>query len=1037
MKRALYLLICLLLLALPALAEEAATVTLLTPDGLTVTHVVNHDPSLTESDAELLVQHYCTLGEYDLAFALNQQLADLGDTGAIYRLGCQYLSGLGIAQDEAAAIECFTRAKEAGSAEATLAICLARLNGWGMPQDTIGAVAELTAYAQQGQFRHELALLYLHGAYDVPAHEATALHWFDRIQADLLSAIRHYSSIGAEELAQARQQQYDEAIADFRQSDPEDLFSYPPVQLESWAYTAAQARIGFRLGQLWEEGRAGRTDMQAAAHWYEFTTTLRHEPQTSRAYACLAEMHLSGALGEIDVSAAAECFLLDVYDGGYGAYRVGMMYWDGVTGADGTVHLSPDTETALSFLEQAAESGEPNACKLLGDAYRTGGRVKTDVQRAARYYARGLNNTEDEGCYWPLLEMLREGLLYDRAVLDGIWQHLRYWRGQDHQLVIQLAEVLMNGVTGADGTVLVAQDRKAACELMETFHTVHQQLHTEQDVYFLNWLGWFYSGNAPEAVQRNYPKALAYYTESADAGNGYAMAMVGVFYQNGRGVPVNHMTARAWYKKALAAGYTSAQGYLDALNAAYPEYPVDQAVTITTQDGLTLQHVVNPSVYQWSDAELIMQQYCLEDAWDKALEINRQLAEMGDVEAMCRLGRHYAGGLGVAQDDAQAITWLRNAADAGSDGGVFTLACMYLNGWGVKQDAARAAEMLDSLSGDGAVSTELQFMLSTLYRHGWGDLAADAEKARQYFSLSTQGLQAYLRYYSNPSWNNTQRDTRQREYDARLSAFESSQAPDVRLTTRPEPMLSDWTATTAATGYYELGRLWQEGRAGQADLAEAVRWYERLLAEYPESTKAQHPLAVIYRDSLLGYCDVNRAITLFCDAGETGEVAAMFERGVNGPDGQVCLAPNAIIAEAFRKWEATPGDPDAGRRLGDLFRDGSILTANPNLAAHFYWGASASQTCIDQLTALITAGLVTDEEVLYRIVTGAAAVQTDGSALITALAEGVLNGTIAPDGVLGQADALRVTREMLQRAADAGKLDARTAETLLGRLSGE
>lgn len=1013
-KPLLYLLLCLCLLALPALAETADSIplTLTTPDGLTVTHVLNQ-PDALPSDAELLVQHYCAMGEYEKAFALNEQLAALGDTAAVYRLGCQYLSGLGTTKDMLSALECFTTAKAAGSTDAALALILARLNGWGMPQDTLGATAELNALG----FHDALARLYLHGAYDVPAHEATAMHWFEQAWGHLKES-NHIL--------------YDKLLFSFITSSPTCLTDPLPVQLADWDNPALQAWAGLSLGQFWQEGRGGVVDMHAAAYWYEFTTTLADDPETSWAHAKLADLYLSGALGEVDAGKAMAHFQQDLYDGGYGAYRVGLMYWDGVTGADGTVHLAPDTQTALHWLTQAAEASNISACVLLGNAYRTGDRVSADPVKAAHFYALGLMNTAAADCYDPLLTMYQQGLLYDRAVMDEIYHGLRYWHGTDLQLAILLAEHWLNGVTAEDGTVLVQQDRKAAFELMDYFHEYHAVLHDTPEVYFLNWLGWFYSGNAPEAVGRDYAKALACYTESANVGNGYAMAMVGVFYQNGRGIPVDHMTARAWYKKAIEAGYTGAQGYLDALNAAYPEYPVDLPVTIVTSQGLTLTHTVNRTDEQpFTDAELLAAGCGIEGLWGLALEINQQLAEMGDVDAMYRLGCHYAAGLGVQPDDALAVEWLRKAADAGCEDAVYTLACMYLNGWGVMQDVPKAAGMLESLGAYGP--EELPFLLATLYKTGHGTLAADAAKAQAFLDEAAADCRAVIRQYEALGQTSAALDAAKRTHASLLAAYEASTAPDARLTTRPQPMMSRWLADpgTICVGVAEF---WTAGRGSTADYAEAVRWYENALRIDPMHTAVCHPLAEMLRDSRAGYCDAQRAIVLFCEVGAYDEVAAMFDTGVTGPDGQVCLAPNAIIAEAFHTWAADPGHPEAGARLGDLFRDGSIVTANPDIAAAFYWRTTGSQHCTDQLTALIGAGAVTDEYLLYEIVTNMTAAETDMSALAAALAEGVLNGVLAPDGVLGQADALRVTREMLQSAADAGKVDAATAGALLERM---
>ena len=1013
-RRCLLLWGLLMLMALPALAQEPEEpVTLTTRDGMTVTHVVNRSAWDANTTAELLVQHYCMRGQYDLAFALNEQLASMGDTAALYRLGCHYLSGQGAAMDEGAALECFAAAKAAGSREAERALILARFNGWGMPQDTLGATAEMTALG----YSYELALLYLHGAYDVPAHEATALHWFDQSRG---------------QMKEHNPQLYDKQLAEFLASSPTSLTDRLPVQHERWDNRAAQAYMGLALGKFWKQGLGGRTDLQAAADWYAFTTTLTEEREASWAHSALADMYLSGALGEIDVKKAQEHFLQDVYDGGYGAYRVGRMYWEGVTAADGTVLLAQETDTALAYLTEAAELGHPEACALLGGAYRSGERVQADVNRAAHFYALGLYDNNYSLCYEPLLAMYQQGLLYDRAVMDELFDALRHWRGTDHQLAILLAEHWLNGVTAQDGTVLVRQDRKAAFELMDYYHDYHAHLHETPEVFFLNWLGWFYSGNAPEAVERDYAKALRCYTESAETGNGYAMAMAGVFYQNGRGVPVNHMSARAWYKRAIAAGYTGAQGYLDTLNAVYPEFPMELAVTLSTSQGLTLSHVVNPAERTAvSDAELMAAGYALEEQWELALEINRQLAEQGDVAAMYRLGAHYAGGLGVQANDALAVEWLRKSADAGCTDAVFALACMYLNGWGVTQDAINAAAMLEGMG--SALTADQLLMLATLYKCGYANLTPDEAAAQRSLDRAVALLNiAEEALMSDPI---AAQETVQRRIVACQAAYGNCTAPDMRLMTRPQPLSSAWLDAPHETGE-ALAGFWLEGRGGVQDAAQAVRWYEYALEVHPDCATALVPLARLLRDGSAGYHDAQKALRLFCRAGAYDEICAMFETGVTGADGRLYLAPNAIFAEAFRTWQTTPGQSDTAARLGDLFRDGSIVAADPALAASFYWEAQGSQYCTDQLTVLIAGGQVTDEKLLYRIAQSVHEKEKDVSALIPALAETIIGGG-APDGVLWQADALRVVREMLDRAVAAQKMAPEAAQLLLERLNGQ
>ena len=70
---------------------------------------------------------------------------------------------------------------------------------------------------------------------------------------------------------------------------------------------------------------------------------------------------------------------------------------------------------------------------------------------------------------------------------------------------------------------------------------------------------------------------------------------------------------------------------------------------------------------------------------DPLAELRRQ-AEQGDGEAQGRLGAMYSQGLGVPEDDTEAVRWLRLAADQGRADAQFLLGTMYTNGSGVAQD---------------------------------------------------------------------------------------------------------------------------------------------------------------------------------------------------------------------------------------------------------------------------------------------------------------------------------------------------------------
>ena len=68
----------------------------------------------------------------------------------------------------------------------------------------------------------------------------------------------------------------------------------------------------------------------------------------------------------------------------------------------------------------------------------------------------------------------------------------------------------------------------------------------------------------------------------------------------------------------------------------------------------------------------------------------RLAADQGHADAQNNLGLMYADGRGVVEDDAEAVRWLRLAADQGVAGGLYNLGVMYADGEGVLQDNVTA-----------------------------------------------------------------------------------------------------------------------------------------------------------------------------------------------------------------------------------------------------------------------------------------------------------------------------------------------------------
>ena len=88
--------------------------------------------------------------------------------------------------------------------------------------------------------------------------------------------------------------------------------------------------------------------------------------------------------------------------------------------------------------------------------------------------------------------------------------------------------------------------------------------------------------------------------------------------------------------------------------------------------------------------------------WSKEpLVAVQQAAKQGNADAQLTLGMMYSGGIGVAQDDKQAVAWYRKAAERGEAIAQSKLGVMYTNGEGVAQDYKQSYAWFSSAAANG------------------------------------------------------------------------------------------------------------------------------------------------------------------------------------------------------------------------------------------------------------------------------------------------------------------------------------------------
>ncbi len=131
-----------------------------------------------------------------------------------------------------------------------------------------------------------------------------------------------------------------------------------------------------------------------------------------------------------------------------------------------------------------------------------------------------------------------------------------------------------------------------------------------------------------------------------------------------------------------------------------------------------------------------------------ALQEWRPLAEQGYADAQYNLGLMYDNGLGVPQDDKEAVKWYRKAADQGDSDAQTNLGQMYRQGLGVPRDDKEAAKWY-RLAADQGGYARAQYNLGWMYDNGRG-VPQDDKEAVKWYRLAAEQKFAWAQ--TNHCW---------------------------------------------------------------------------------------------------------------------------------------------------------------------------------------------------------------------------------------------------------------------------------------------
>ena len=213
----------------------------------------------------------------------------------------------------------------------------------------------------------------------------------------------------------------------------------------------------------------------------------------------------------------------------------------------------------------------------------------------------------------------------------------------------------------------------------------------ECDIHAMARLGEIYM-RGELGVTKSPDRAVLWFSKAADGGLAYAQVQMGHFYRDGYGVTRDSREAIAWYETAARQGDMTAMIALgDLYSRGWYHLPANFAKASEWYcKAIALGSVEAEYRLAWASVQK-GRNHC---ASEKALDVLRQAADIGNPSALVELGELYAEGRLCIKNYEEARVYYLEAFEKGSGEAAFLLGIMYESGQGVKKDHKEAARWL-------------------------------------------------------------------------------------------------------------------------------------------------------------------------------------------------------------------------------------------------------------------------------------------------------------------------------------------------------
>ncbi|MBF0625244.1 MAG: SEL1-like repeat protein [Magnetococcales bacterium] len=459
----------------------------------------------------------------------------------------------------------------------------------------------------------------------------------------------------------------------------------------------------------------------------------------------------------------------------------------------------------------------------------------------------------------------------------------------------------------------------------------------------------------PEEILAN---QIAAARSGADQGLPGPMFNLGLFYEEGKGVPINRSAALDWFRKAAEKGWPAAQlklakaydtglgvpkdakeatqWYAKAAQAGLPEgahgygRALDEGHGIDKNPAEALQWFLKAAEAgeprsQFQVAKALETGQGLPQDLRKALALHLKAADQNISQANLHAARMFAEGRGVGKDDKKALQYFRQAAHLGIEAAQFELAHRLWDGVGEPANRREAVKWLTESAKQGNLESKVR--LARAYADGEG-LPPDNSQAQHWFQEAAKGGSAEaqfllgVRYMKGDGLNP---DPLQAAKWFLLAAQQGHVDAQAHLATQlrlglgvPQDAAEalKWYAKAAGQGHtqaqYQLATLHEKGEGTAVDLKKAAHWYTQ--AANSGSGPAQNALGWMHEEGRGVPKNLTEAAKWYFKAAKQGELRAqnslgwMFEEGRGVPK-------DLVRAHVWYSLAAVHKDKDALRNL--------------------------------------------------------------------------------------------------------------------------